>query len=359
MAIIKRKLAGRLITAIFTIAIGLALLVWITTFHPAPRQEEIVWCAENSPLLQSGQTVKVLTYNVQYFAGKNSLFWYEGGEDERASAEDISGSFERIAEIIRQEDPDLILLQEVDDGSKRSDHEDQLERLLGLISEEYCCHTSAFYWKASYVPHKKIAGAIGHKVSIISKYRIGEAVRYQLPLAPASLLKQQYSPKRAILETRLPVEGTADFVLLSTHFEVSDHGTELSKQQVAQVDERLAALTKAGNPWLIGGDFNLLPPGQYQRLETAQRSIFRPDSEIQPLFDHYGAIPSLEDIGRPSEALWFTMNLNHPSTSGADRTVDYFFYPESLRLIESHVRQDELALSASDHLPVIATFQLP
>jgi hypothetical protein len=96
-------------------------LVWLTTFHPPEAQAESVVCEAEPPPLQAGQSLKVLTYNVQYMAGKNYFFFYEGGLDVRPSAQDTVQTSELIAGIIRQEDPDLILLQEVDDGSRRTD----------------------------------------------------------------------------------------------------------------------------------------------------------------------------------------------------------------------------------------------
>lgn len=357
-----KKIAMGMIAGLAILAGLLALLVWAITYHPAAVQTEAVVCDEAAPVLQPGQTLKVLTYNVQYMAGKNYVFFYDlpndAGPDERPSAADITQTVREVARIIQAETPDVVLLQEVDDGSARTDDEDQLTRLLALLPRDYRCHTSAFYWKAAFVPHPRIMGAIGQKVSIISKYRIEQATRYQLAQAPADPLTRQFSPKQAILEARLPVAGTKDLVVLTTHLEVARRGTEVMQSQVAAVRDRLVALNRNAQPWLMGGDFNLLPPGQFERLQADQQHNFRAATELTPLFEHFNVIPGTAQINSDNSARWYTMFVNDPSTSGPDRTLDYIFFADEMTLVNGYVRQHD-TLSISDHLPVIAEFRLP
>jgi hypothetical protein len=82
------------VVAALIIIVGLAAVsVWTITFHPPWEQAETVRCEAETPTLQPGQRLKVLTYNVQYMAGKNYFFFYEGGSDERPSAGDIGRTF--------------------------------------------------------------------------------------------------------------------------------------------------------------------------------------------------------------------------------------------------------------------------
>jgi endonuclease/exonuclease/phosphatase family metal-dependent hydrolase len=357
-----KRIAVWILASLGIIAGLLVLLVWAITYHPSEVQEQAVVCAEAAPVLQPGQSLKVLTYNVQYMAGKNYVFFYDlpnnAGPDERPAAADITQTIQEVARIIRDENPDIVLLQEVDDGSARTNYEDQLARLLALLPRDYKCHAYAFYWKADFVPHPRIMGAVGQKLSIISKYKIDQADRYQLPLAPADPLTRQFSPKQAILEARLPVTNGQDLILLTTHLEVARMGTEVMQKQVAAVRARLDSLNQDGYAWLIGGDFNLLPPGQFERLQQDQQRNFRPETELKPLFEHYNVIPDSADITGDNGAQWFTMFVNDPSTSEPDRTLDYIFFADSITLTNGYVRQHD-TLNISDHLPLIAEFRLP
>lgn len=345
------------------LVVALAATVRLTTFHPPEIGEEEVACAADAPQLQPGQALKVLNWNVQYFAGKDYVFWYdlldESGPDERPSPQAITATLEEVARVIADEQPDVVLLQEVDEGAARTDGEDQLARLQDVLDEAFPCHASTFYWKASFVPHPRIMGAAGMKLSTLSRYRIDSATRHQLAQLPSDLLTRQFHIRRAILETRLPVDGGEDLVLLNTHLDAFAQGTDTMQLQVAETRNLLDGLSAADQPWVIGGDFNLLPPGgQYDRLGPAQQAYYAPESELAVLTDRYDAVPSLEEANGPDAEQWFTHLPNDPAVEGPDRTIDFLFHSRDITLGDHTVRRDD-TLEISDHLPVIATYELP
>ncbi len=346
---------------------GLLLLlgaaIRLTTFHPPPQQAEPVHCPADAPLLEAGQTFKVMTWNVQYMAGKDYVFWYDvadgSGPDLRPSPEAISRTFAEVARVIGEERPDLVLLQEVNDGARRTDHEDQLARLLTLLPVEYSCHASAFYWKAAFLPEPHIMGSVGMKLSTVSRYRIESATRHQLPMVPKDFFTRQFYFRRAVLEARLPVRDGPAFVALNTHLDAFARGSDTMARQIAKVNELLFLLTRERLQWVIGGDFNVLPPGpQYEGLPESERVWYDPESELTLLFDRYQAVPSLADLSGPSPAEWFTHFPNNPEVPGPALTLDYLFVSDGMRIETSRVRRDD-TLAISDHLPVVATVTLP
>lgn len=355
--------ARRILIGVVMLVLVLAAAIRLTTFHPPAVASEEVVCPDEVPELEPGQSLKVMNWNVQYMAGKDYVFWYdlldESGPDERPDPEAVAATFGEVARVIADEDPDVILLQEVDDGAARTDGEDQLARLLEQVSDDYGCHASAFYWKAAFVPHARIMGSVGMKLSTLSRYRIDDATRHQLPQMPSDLLTRQFDIRRAIFETRLPVAGAEDLVLLNTHLDAFAQGTDTMQRQVAQTRDLLDDLTAAGEPWVIGGDFNLLPPGgQYEDLGEAQRAYYQPDSELAVLTDAYGSVPSLEEANGPDAARWYTHYPNDPAIDGPDRTIDFLFHAPNVALGDHGVRAED-TLDISDHLPVIATYVLP
>ena len=151
---------------LFFLAAMLALLVWSITFHPPALQAEVVVNQAAVATLKSGQQVKILSWNVQYMSGKNYEFWYDSingdGPDIRAKRTDIEQTFKQVAQLIIEQNPDVILLQELHDNAKRTDYEDQLQRLLALLPAEYNNYSEAFYWQASFVPLPQIMSVTGH-----------------------------------------------------------------------------------------------------------------------------------------------------------------------------------------------------
>lgn len=338
------------------------LLIWSSTFHPKAVQAAPYLSADAAPELQSNQPLKILSYNVQYMAGKNYVFFYDipgnQGPDSRPSREDIGNTFQEVARVIRSENPDVILLQEVNDGAKRTDYEDQLARLLQILPDEYSCYASTFYWKARFVPHPHVMGPAGMKLVTISKYRIASATRFRLPQLPRNILSRQFLFKRAALAVELPVAGQKPLVILNTHLDTWAKGCNTMQQQIFRVDEIVEAYREKGYSWIIGGDFNLLPPGrQFQWLSELQKTEYRAETELQYLFDKYPSVPSLADVNGPNSREWLTHFPNDPKFDRPQITLDYFFYDPNLNLLNSYVRQTD-TWHISDHLPLVCEFQL-
>ena len=345
-----------------TLIILLTILVWAMTFHPAPIQEETVTNKGNPPMLQPGQQIKIMSYNVQYMASKNYVFFYDlldgSGPDLRPSPEDITATFHEVARVIKAEDPDIILIQEIDDGAARTDFENQLNRLLDLLPESYGSYSASYYWKSMFVPHPKIMGAVGMKVATISKYKISSATRHQLALIPADPVTQQFNLKRAIREVRLPVDGKKELVVMNTHLDAFSQGTDTMQRQVAYLHQLGKKLDEDNMAWAVGGDFNLLPPGQYEQLIPAERAYYVPDTEFKIFYQDFSVVPSLSQLQGEDRHRWFTFFPNGSRSTAPDRTIDYLIHAKSFTLIDSHIRQAD-TLHISDHLPVVATLKIP
>lgn len=349
---------------LFAVLLGVALVVLIysITWHPADREPAPLSCAANTPTLQPGQALKVMTWNVQYLAGKRYVFWYDladgSGPDTRPTAADLAYSLDEVVRILRDEQPDIVLLQELHENTKATDYQNQLALLHERLADLYPCSSQAFYWKASFVPHPKIRGSVGMKLGTLSRFQISQAERLQLPTPPADPLTRQFNLKRALLVNYLPIRGGGQLAVINTHLDAFAQGDDTMQRQVAMIDQQLQALNAAKTPWVIGGDFNLLPPGQFQRLSERQRSWYAPDSELQVLAGKYAMIPSLSEASGPEQAAWYTHFPNDPQATGPDRTLDYLFHSQQLVRVAANVRQLD-TLRISDHLPLIARFLLP
>lgn len=358
---LPRPLHLLLLIALLTLAMLLAL-TYALTWRPQPQEEAAVSCNGQVAPLQPGQALKVMTWNVQYLAGKRHVFWYDlpdgDGPDERPSSEDLALTLDEVVRVLRDEQPDVVLLQELHDNAKASDYQDQLGLLQARLGDLYPCSTQAFYWKAGFVPHPRILGSVGMKLGTLSRFQIARAERLQLPMPESDLLRRQFQLKRALLVSYLPIRGGDELVAINTHFDAFAQGTDTMQRQVEMTDALLQQLQNDDKTWVLGGDLNLLPPGQFQRLPEAQRSWYAPDSELQGMARRYPMIPSLQQASGEDQARWYTHYPNDPAASGPDRTLDYLLYSPRLTPLASLVRQRD-TLNISDHLPVIGRFFLP
>jgi endonuclease/exonuclease/phosphatase family metal-dependent hydrolase len=346
---------------IVLLVVGLfALLIYNLTWRPGAKEVLPVSCTAPAPVLAPGQAMKVMTWNVQYLAGKRYVFWNDlaHGDDESPTPEDMAFSLDEVARVIRDEQPDIVLLQELDDGAKASDYQNQLKLLQERVADIYPCSAHAFDWKADFEPEPHIFGSVGRQIATLSRYEIEHAERVQLPVAQANLISRQFKPKNALLITYLPLSDGGQIALLNTHLDRATQADDTLLAQVSAVAKVLDKYESRGTPWLIGGDFNLLPLGQYQRLPAEQRTPYSADSALHVLWDKYPMIPTNNEATGIDRERWLTHYPNDPGLNGPDRTVDYLFYSPRIKRVEAMVRQDD-TLRISDHLPVIARFLLP
>jgi endonuclease/exonuclease/phosphatase family metal-dependent hydrolase len=231
--------------------------------------------------------------------------------------------------------------------------------LIDELGDTYPCRAEVFYWKSGFVPVPQIMGRMDMKLVTLSKYKIASATRHALPLIPGDPVSQQLGLKRAVLAAEFPVAGgTKPLMALNTHLSAFAQGTDTLDRQVQLVKGLLDDYNGDGRPWLIAGDFNMLPPGiDPNALDELSRVYYNPRTEIAPLFDAFSVAPSLAQATGPDRARYYTHIANHnKATIGADRTIDYYFYG-GLTLGDFRVRTADTG-HISDHLPMIADFNL-
>ena len=242
--------------------------------------------------------MKVLTYNIHRAIGVDRRFRPE-----------------RIVRILQHYEADVVLLQEVDEGAPRS-------RELNLAQE---------LARAAGYPHF----ALGHNVSL-RKGRYGNATLSRFPILRErniDLSVAQSWIRRGCQHTSVQVNERTQLEVFNLHLGLSARERQQQIELLSRSHEFSGV--PAGTPLLVGGDFN------------DWRSL------LWPTFTNGFGFRCATDSKTGRRGALATYPSFSPQ-GGLDRI--YFRGP--LRLLT--VRRCRLQVSrvASDHLPVIADFEM-
>ncbi len=322
--------------------------------RPGHRSGVAVDNAADAHALPRRAPIKVLCWNVQFAAGRDQVFFYDGGEAVSVDEATVYRTIDRLVDVIERVDPDIVLLQEVDRGSRRTHHIDQHAELARRLS--YASAVSTPYHRNLYVPHPphEHLGAVDMHLSVFSRYRISEAVRWQLPLLDESWIRRQFNLRRALLEVDVPLVDGGNLRLFNTHLSAFSRGDGTVTRQVEAIDSKLLAATESGVPWVLAGDFNALPPGDDPSRLGETGALYDADNTpVQALFDRWAsAIPA--EVHRNAPAPWRTWLPPHRDR--ADRAIDHVFAGPGVEAHSFSVLSD--VPDVSDHLPLVYTFEV-
>jgi endonuclease/exonuclease/phosphatase family metal-dependent hydrolase len=215
----------------------------------------------------------------------------------------------RVVETINFYEPDVVLLQEVDEGVPRSSHHRQAELLADAIR----------------LPHlafqRNVRLKVGHYGNaILSRFPLHEAIEIDLTLPPKK--------RRGALITRLSVplgEHTRTIVLANVHLGLS--GIERQIQLRRLLTNGCLDLPRKRMPLIIAGDYNDV-------WGTLGRRVM----------DRAGFMAASGKIRTFPAAMPL-------------RSLDRVFYRGDLRPLRAFAGHTDLARHASDHLPLIVEFE--
>lgn len=205
---------------------------------------------------KSDTDYSIISYNVGFGAySADYSFFMDGGKHSWALSEDaVYTNIRGSIDILQEQTPDFILLQEVDKDATRSYHVDQT----ALFSEAFgeYQHTFALNYDSPFLfypftqPHgKSVAGLM-----TFSTCEIESGVRRSLPIEKGFMkfidLDRCYSIQR------IPVDNGKTLCLYNVHLSAYTSDGSIATEQLKLLIEDMAAEYAAGNYIVCGGDFN-------------------------------------------------------------------------------------------------------
>ncbi|MDI1450850.1 endonuclease/exonuclease/phosphatase family protein [Polyangium sp. 6x1] len=325
-------------------------------------------------------TLKVMAWNVKYGAARID-FWFDyWGDRVQMTRQEVVENMADLYRLVNEYDPDILMTEEIEVNSKRSAYYDMVQGMLEGTSLNYAAYIQT--WNSRYIPSEGV-GRMDLGNAIFSKYPITFAERIrQEDRTDQDGITAKFYIHRMIGRAVIDVGAGRDVAAYVVHTEAYDvDGTK--GRQIQQIYDEIKKETL---PFVLGGDFNELPP-------TALKLVGFPDEHpssigteyeqppytpeiMQKFYDDYVPWVSLEAYGatEAEQRRFFTHTVAGPLRNDEtgqpqfwNRTLDYLFVtkadawaPSSTDVLQEPGRQgiksDPLLLS--DHAPVVGTWVL-
>lgn len=221
------------------------------------EKAEISGSAKQS--ISTESPITLLSWNVGYGAldEREDCYWDGGTGVYGESEETVNANLAALKSGIKELNPDVIFLQELDVNSKRSYYINEFEAFQQAFTSDEYSGTFARNFKAGCVPLPlySMTGRVEAGIATFSAFSVSEAERIQLPI-PFSWPMSTVNLKRCLLVNRLPIDGSdKELVLINLHLEAYDDGEGKAKQLAMLMDLMQTEYDK-GNYVIAGGDFN-------------------------------------------------------------------------------------------------------
>lgn len=313
---------------------------------------------EPSGNLTVGETYRIMSYNVGFGAYSDDYsFFMDGGTESRArskeaATENISGA----VDVIRDSDPDFVLIEELDVNGTRSWHINELELVKGALSDRYINSTFAQNYDSPYLfyPILEPHGANQAGLAAFSQFPIASALRRSLPIEDGFM--KLVDLDRCYSVQRIPVpDSESELVLYALHLSAYTSDGTIANKQLEMLFDDMRKEYEAGNWCIAGGDFNkdLLGDGgatfgvtgpDYTWAQAIPAELIPQELSVIAPFDADNPVPSCRNADRPY---------------GEDNycvTVDGFIVSANVEVLTAKVI--DTGFRWSDHNPVYMDFIL-
>ena len=302
------------------------------------------------------QTYKIVSWNIGFGAYESDYgFFMDGGTESRAwSKERLDQNLKDIGKVLREQDADFYILQEVDRDSTRSYHVDETvymqEAITGMSQVWALNYDSPYLMYPLTKPHgKSVAGLM-----TFTDYEINSAIRRELPIENG--LTKFLDLDRCYSVCRMSVANGKELVLYNMHLSAYTSDGKIANEQLRLLVADMNSEYEKGNYVVCGGDFNKdilgdsgvyfgKPDKEYTWAQPLPDGIFNGTglTLVAPL-DEENPVPSCRNADGPYHPGQYVL------------TIDGFIVSDNVEVVSSNVI--DLQFAYSDHNPVEMTFKL-
>ena len=220
--------------------------------------------------------LRVMAWNIKYGAMRLP-FWFDcWGDQVSIPATQVEANMESIYEMIREADPDILLVEEIEFHSRRGAYYDMIQGILDHSELNY----GAYYetWNSRYIPSEGL-GRMSLGNAIFSKYPITKSEKImQADRRDLDPVTKPFYLHRAIGRAEIQLSATQSVAAYVVHTAAYDQDATETEEgtKVKQIKQIYEVISSENLPFILGGDFNELPPN------AAKISNF-PDERTSPV----------------------------------------------------------------------------
>ena len=242
-----------------------------------------------APQVFAKRTLRVMSYNIHVGVGMDNKL-----------------DLQRIADVINTAQPDLVGLQEVDRGVKRTEGKDEIAELAAMTKMKYAFAPNLDYQGGKY------------GVAILSRFPIKNTEHRMFE-------NKREAERRGMLRIEVEVEGkTLNFVTTHLDYQFEDG-------RLFETEQMLKFLESVKGPTIVVADLNDIPAGSAYKL-------------MRTKFDDAWVASGVKTEG-----------FSYPADKPVKR-IDHIFYRPGDRMRAKKAWVIETL--ASDHIPVMSELEM-
>lgn len=254
----KKKIlitVGSVLMAVLLIVVSYLLYV-VVAYHRIEDNLSLKAEGKTDTTAPVGEKLSLMTYNIGFGAySADYSFFMDGGKYSRAfSADAVMTNTNGAVETLKANNPDFILLQEVDTDGTRSYHVNQKD----IFTDSFSKFTSVFAenYDSPYFlyPLNQPIGANKSGILTLSRFDISEALRKSLPVEKS--INKFFDLDRAYSSSVIKTANGKNLVLYNVHLSAYTSDGTISNEQLKILSEDIKKEYADGNYVIAAGDFN-------------------------------------------------------------------------------------------------------
>ena len=248
------KVVAFILAALLIVAIGYVGYVFIA-FHRIGDMPIDVNGGTDSAAPADTQ-LTIVSYNIGFGAYESDYgFFMDGGTQSWAwSKERLDTNLKNIASLLKEQNADLYIIQEVDTNSTRSYHFDEREYLKSALENKDYTFAQNYDSPFLFYPLTQPHGASRSGLMTFSSYKITSGQRVELPIENG--LTKFLDLDRCYSKNRIGTENGKELVLYNFHLSAYTSDGTIATEQLKLLLADIQGEYEKGNYCIAGGDFN-------------------------------------------------------------------------------------------------------